>query len=54
MQVLLSAIVSAFTSLVIVVLTYHLASRQEARKTESTRRELINFEYLNPLRLYLC
>lgn len=53
MQVLLSAIVSALTSLVIVVLTYYLTFRQEARKVERSARELVNFEYLNPLRLYL-
>jgi len=53
MQVLLTASISALTSIVVVVLSYVLSLRSETRKAAKAERETVNTKYLNPLRLHL-
>jgi len=54
MQVLLTALISALTSIIVVVLTHVLSIQRAARQVEETERERINMRYLNPLRLHLA
>jgi hypothetical protein len=53
MQVLLTALISALTSIVVVVLSHVLSARVEARRAAEAERKRVNMKYLNPLRLYL-
>jgi hypothetical protein len=53
MEIFIPAIISAVTSLAVVIVTYVMTSRREARLKEQQERERVNLEYLNPLRLYL-
>ena len=53
MQVFLTALISALTSVTVVIISYLLSARGEARKAEKAERETINTKYLNPLRLHL-
>jgi hypothetical protein len=53
MEVVLTAIISALTSLLVVVVTYVLTGRRETRLKQAQERERVKLEYLNPLRLYL-
>lgn len=53
MEVLAPAIISAVTSLVVVLITHFLSTRRENQVKEKLEQEKINLQYLNPLRLYL-
>jgi hypothetical protein len=53
MTILLTTLISALTSIVIVFMTQAISARSEAKKTESIERKEINSKFLNPLRLYL-
>jgi hypothetical protein len=50
---LLTAIISAVTSLLVVMVTYVLNSNRETKNKEKIERDTINFKYLNPLRFSL-
>jgi hypothetical protein len=54
MQVFLTALISALTSIIVVVLSHVLSTQRAARQTEEAEREMINMKYLNPLRLHLA
>lgn len=53
MKELLTAIISAVTSVVVVLVTYGLNSYREAKSKEKQETERIISTYLNPLRFYL-
>jgi hypothetical protein len=53
LTILATALISAFTSIVIVVISQVVSARSEISKGERIEREEINSKYLNPLRLYL-
>ena len=53
MKELLTAIISAVTSVVVVLVTYGLNSYREAKSKEKQETERIISAYLNPLRFYL-
>jgi len=52
-QEVLTAVVSAATSILVVIVTYGLNSYREARSKERQEAERIISNYLNPLRFYL-
>jgi hypothetical protein len=53
MQILLTAIISAVTSLLVVILTPVLTTYRENKAQQRRDRERVNLTYLNPLRFYL-
>lgn len=53
MEVVLTTVVAAITSLSVVVVTHFLTARRETISKEKRERERVNLEYLNPLRLHL-
>jgi len=53
MQEILTAVISASTSILVVLITYGLNSYREARSKEKQETERIISNYLNPLRFYL-
>jgi hypothetical protein len=53
LTILATALISAFTSIVIVVISQVVSARSEISKSERIERKEINSKYLNPLRLYL-
>ena len=53
MQKLLTAIISALTSLLVVFLTSVLTTYRENKAQRRRERERVNLTYLNPLRFYL-
>jgi len=53
MQEILTPIISAATSILVVLVTYGLNSYREARSKERQETERIISNYLNPLRFYL-
>ena len=53
MQELLIAIISAITSVVVVLVTYSLNAYRESKQKEKQKAEDIISAYLNPLRFYL-
>ncbi|MBO2455025.1 hypothetical protein J4573_48615 [Actinomadura barringtoniae] len=53
MNAALAAVVAAITSVTVAVLSLLLGERQQRRKEERVRRQDLNAQYLNPLRLHL-
>lgn len=53
MNILVTALISALTSVIVVVISHVLSVRGEIKKAERVERQAVNSKYLNPLRLYL-
>jgi hypothetical protein len=53
MDILITALISASTSVVVVIISQVLSTRAETKRTERVERQVINSKYLNPLRLHL-
>jgi preprotein translocase subunit YajC len=49
-----SALISALMSVVVVFVSYFLASRSDSKKTEQAERQALNASYLNPPRAVLA
>jgi hypothetical protein len=53
MNIISTALISAVTSVLVVVISHMLSVRGEIKKAERVERQSVNSKYLNPLRLYL-
>jgi hypothetical protein len=54
MSALATALVSALTSVVVVLVSFFLSSQNEKKKAAQAERQELNARYLNPLRLHLA
>jgi len=52
-EILIATLVSAFTSIIVVVISQIISARGEIAKVREAERREINSKFLNPLRLYL-
>jgi len=53
MDIVATAVISALTSAVVVVISHALSVRGEIKKAERADRQAVNSRHLNPLRPYL-
>jgi hypothetical protein len=54
MNAVATALVSALTSVTVVLVSFFLSSRDDRRKAAQAERQELNARYLNPLRLHLA
>jgi hypothetical protein len=54
MSALAAALISALTSVVVVLVSFFLSSRDDRKKAAHAERQELNARYLNPLRLHLA
>ena len=54
MSALATALISALTSVAVVLVSFFLSSRDDRKKAAQAERQVLNARYLNPLRLHLA
>lgn len=54
MSALVTALISALTSVAVVLVSYLLSVRSDSKKAAQAERQALNARYLNPLRLHLA
>jgi hypothetical protein len=54
MSAVATALLSALTSVAVVLVSFFLSSRDNRKKTAQAERQELNAKYLNPLRLHLA